>query len=244
MPIDDRQLIALASAADDQNRVAMETMHDEIAEVHFGETGEMLRDARRRHFLKGAFMAAPMIAVGSQFIPLARFMPAAWAAGEMSDADLARFAAGAERAAVAAYAAAEKTGKLNDTETKVAKLFADHHTQHAGEFEAILESDPITANKTMVDQFGGKITAAADDKAILEVAYQVENGAAATYLFALGVLQDAKNAAAVATILPVESMHAVALGTVLGKKLTDDGMVPPFETDTEALSPDKYPAAR
>ncbi len=243
MPIDDTRLIELATAADDQNRIAMRTMRDELGELHFGELAGGLRDARRRRLIKGALVATPVVAIGTQFLPLSRFMSAAWAAGEMSDADIARFAAGAERAAVAAYGVAVDTGKLNDIEVAVAELFADHHVQHAKSFESIIKSDEIDPNATMVTEFGGQIEQAADDSAILEVAFQVENGAAATYLFALGALEDPTNAAATATILPVESMHAVALGTVLGKALDDDGMVPPFETDTAALSPDDYPEA-
>ena len=42
-----------------------------------------------------------------------------------------------------------------------------------------------------------------------------------------------------ASILPVESQHAVVLGSVLGKPATD--YVPSFETTDAAVDPTKYP---
>ena len=67
--------------------------------------------------------------------------------------------------------------------------------------------------------------------------------AAATYIFALGVLGNEKAYNAVASVMPVEAQHAIALGFVLGKPLDDKSFMPSFETANGALDPAKFPVA-
>ena len=83
--------------------------------------------------------------------------------------------------------------------------------------------------------YNPKLKAATDQKALLEIAYSIEEAAAATYLSALGLLQDKSNAESSATILPVESQHAVVLGQILNKAVTD--YMPPFQNDLAGLGP-------
>ena len=83
------------------------------------------------------------------------------------------------------------------------------------------------------------MAAAADEKAILKIAYDLENAAAATYLFALGALTSKAALQLTASILPVEAQHAVVLGSVLGLKLAD--IIPSFQTTTGAVNPTDYP---
>jgi hypothetical protein len=78
---------------------------------------------------------------------------------------------------------------------------------------------------------------------VVALAYGLENAAAATYIFALGVLNTEAAYNAVASVMPVEAQHAVALGLVLGKPLDEKGFLPAFETKDGALDPAKFPAA-
>ena len=69
----------------------------------------------------------------------------------------------------------------------------------------------------------------------------MENAASATYLFALGALKDKAALQLTASILPIESAHAVTLARVLGLPISDKAYLPPFETQEAALSPDTFP---
>jgi rubrerythrin len=182
-----------------------------------------------------------VVAAGTMLAPVSAFMPAAWAATAPSDADLAKFAASLELAAVGAYQAAVKTGKLSAASVAVGTLFASHHQDHADALNSILGAAAVKAgNKTVLAAFGPKIASAANEAAILEIAYTVEEAAASTYLYALGSISDLTNAGALATILPVESQHATVLATVLKKPATD--YLIDFLTLDNALDPAKYPA--
>jgi len=236
--IDHRQLQDMAADVDEQNRIAMQTMSDELGELHFGSAGEELRDARRRSFLTKAAVAAPLVAVGAATMPITRFLPSAFAAegaAPLTDLDIAAYAVTVELAAVAAYQAAVKTGKLSPGSVTVGKSFASHHNQHAGAFSALIGQ----ANAAVLKAFGPMIASAPNEAAVLDIAYQIEEAAAATYLYALGAMQNKAAAGAVATILPIESQHAVVLGTALKKPTT--AYLPSFQNQTAALDPAKYP---
>jgi hypothetical protein len=88
-----------------------------------------------------------------------------------------------------------------------------------------------------------QLTAAKTENEVVTLAYGLENAAAATYIFALGVLGTEAAYNAVASVMPVEAQHAVALGLVLGKPLDEKGFLPGFETADGALDPAKFPAA-
>ncbi|HYF44869.1 MAG TPA: ferritin-like domain-containing protein, partial [Acidimicrobiales bacterium] len=94
-------------------------------------------------------------------------------------------------------------------------------------------------NQALLDEFAPMIEEAEDQAALLEIAKNLEEAAASTYFFALGVLQDTENALAVASILPIESQHAVVLGQALDQETEE--FVPSFETQESALTPSEYP---
>lgn len=157
-------------------------------------------------------------------------------ARQVTDIDIARFGASVELAAVQTYQLALDSGRVTDAAVgQVATLFQGHHREHAGAFNALLADNgapEVGANQAMLDAFGPQITGAADQTAILEIAFGLEQALASTHLFALGGLSIDDAQAAVTTILPVESQHAVVLGFVLGKALGD--YVPTFESGTQA----------
>ena len=64
--------------------------------------------------------------------------------------------------------------------------------------------------------------------------------AASTYLFALGSLEAMAALQLVASILPVESQHAVVLATLVNQSPGET--FPVFETQDQALTPDEFPA--
>ncbi|CAN5190260.1 hypothetical protein BH18ACT4_BH18ACT4_05350 [soil metagenome] len=238
MRLTTRELGHLASDVDDLHRDAMRSFRDDMAEVHHGETAKLLGRSRRR-FMQRADAGGALLAVGSALMPVTRWIPKA-GAQENDDPAIAAFAESVELAAVATYSAAAASGKLDPAVTAVGTMFAGHHQEHAGAF-AGLSGGTATGqpNQALLDDFAPMVAEAEDQAALLEIAFTLEVAAAATYLFALGALQDAAAAAATATILPVESQHAVVLGQALGKDVGE--YMPSFETTDEALDPTDYP---
>ena len=113
-------------------------------------------------------------------------------------------------------------------------------TSTAAAFGAAAGSSASNApNAKLLAALSPQLTAAADENAVVDIAYMLENAAASTYLFALGALTSREALQLTASILPVESQHAVVLGSVLGKPATD--YVPGFETTDAAVDPTKYP---
>jgi len=165
---------------------------------------------------------------------------------ELDDATIAAFAASVEYTAVAAYKAAAASGKVKTPAVgAAATMFAGHHKEHGDSFQAAsggkIAKD--ATNPMLLKALSDQLSAAADEKAVVKVAFNTENAAAATYLFALGALQSADALKLTASILPIESAHAVVLANVLGLMASDDAYLPPFETKKAALDPAKFPLA-
>jgi hypothetical protein len=226
MAIRTRDTASLASLkagaldVDEQHREGMRTIHDELGEVHFGGTGRALAEGRRQ-FMKKAGLTGVVLSFGSTLLPASRLMPAAWGqeseGGGLDDLTIALFAEQVELAAVAAYEAAAGTGLLDPTAVEVGTLFATHHADHAGAFASFAGDDATgVPNQAILDVFAPMITEAADQAALLQIAFDLEQGAASTYHFALGVLGP-EAAAATSTILPIEAQHAVVLSLALGE---------------------------
>jgi hypothetical protein len=241
MEISEGHLRRMVREVDDIHREGMETFTEDNTELlQFGAH----RGTSRRRFLARTAGGGAVLAIGSAMTPIGQLLTPAGAQDAPSVEDLAVFAASVEYAAVAAYGAAADSGKVTTPAVvDAATLFADHHQQHGDAFSGLVQRDDIAPNPGLLEAVGGQITDAADENAVLEIAYGVENAAAATYLFALGVLDDATAAQSMASILPVEAQHAITLGFVLGKPLDDETLMPPFETTDAALDPAEYPAA-
>lgn len=244
MEISESQLRRMTREVDDLHREGMTTFTEDNRELIFGDLGKGEAGTSRRRFLAGAAGGGALLTIGSAVTPIGRLLTPAGAQDTPSVADIAVFAASVEYAAVAAYGAAADSGKVTTPAVgEAATLFADHHQQHGDAFAALVQRDDIAPNPGLLEAVGSQIGAAADEAAVLEIAYGVENAAAATYLFALGVVDDVTAAEAMASILPVEAQHAITLGFVLGKTLDDPTLMPPFETTDEALDPAELPAA-
>ena len=253
MEISERQLRQLARDVDEQHRDGMATMATDIAELHAetrrfratqaavqpststprGDPAAQRRHRRRRADDRHDRAHAAVDAAG-----------AAAAAAELTDADIAAFAECVELAAVDAYKAAAQSGKL-----PAGRAAGRHHlrrppprARHRVRRRRV-GVDRRSRTRSCSASSAPQIQAAADQNAILDIAYDLENAAAATYLFALGALTSNAALPLTASILPVESQHAVVLGTVLGKSPTDKTFLPSFQTQDGAVTPDQFPVA-
>jgi rubrerythrin len=248
MEISERHLRRLAHDVDEQHRDGMATMASDIAELH-AETRRFRAtqpgvDEARRAFLRRAGVGAGALAIGTTALTLRSMLPAAAAAAaqELTDADIAAFAESVELAAVEAYKAAAGSGKLQPAVVEVGTTFAGHHAEHAKAFAGASGGTATgKPNPKLLTAVGEQLKTANDQAAILTIAYDLENAAAATYLFALGALKSEAALALTASILPVESQHAVALGRALGKPATE--FVPSFQTQDSAVDPAEFPVA-
>jgi hypothetical protein len=238
-----RELRSLVERVDDQHRDGMRSVRSELDELHFGETARRFGSTRRQLLTRAAAGGA-LLSLGGALVPVSRLLPAAAAQG-LTDVDIASFAASVELAAVAPYQAALDSGKVTDAAVGgAATTFQAHHQEHAAAFNGLATAngaDEVGANQAVLAAFGPMLEAAADQAAILEIALQLEEGAASTYLFALGALTVPEAYSATATILPIESQHATVLATVLGKPAEE--YLPAFVTQDAALDPADFPIA-
>lgn len=246
MEISEHALRAMVREVDDQHHDGLHSMQSDVRELH----AEMrhLRGDSRRGFLTKAGVGAAAITIGSTVLPFSKLISPV-AAQELTDGDIAAFAESVELAAVEAYKAAAGSGKVKTKAVgEAAGLFATHHQAHAEAFGGasggMAKGKP---NAKLLEVVGGQLQSAADEKAVIQIAYDLENGAAATYLFALGALKSQAALSLTASILPVESQHAVVLGSVLGKSGKDlfpaGGENNAFQTKEGALDPAQFPVA-
>ena len=235
MDITEQQLRALTREVDEQHRDGMAALPAQIAELHHGEGRRLLTPPR-----PGTMIGTALV-VGALAIPLASAFRAYAADG--GDGGVAAFAESVELAAVEAYKAAAASGKVTTPAVlDAATMFAGHHQEHAAAFGAAAGSAATKKpNPKLLAAVAGQLSGAADQAAILKIAFDLENAAAATYVFALGALTSKAALQLTASILPVEAQHAVVLGQVLNLPAT--AYIPSFETSTAAVTPDKYPIA-
>lgn len=229
MSIDQRQLADLTDEVDQLHHEGMRTFREK-AEAE-------IRTSRRSLFAKAGAGGA-LLSLGAMAGPISRLVPAASAAG-LDDGTLAAFGASLEFAIAAAYQSALDSGKLSASVANTARMFQGHHLEHGRAFNAISSATSEKPNTRILAVFKPRLRVAAGEDAILQIAFSIEETAAATYLSSLGVLQDQSNAELVATILPVESQHAVVIGQILKKPVSD--YMPAFQSGDQALDASRYP---
>jgi rubrerythrin len=244
MEISERELNALTAEVEDLHREGMETMPQDIAELHAGE-GRQFVEESHRSFVSGIGMGGlAALTIGALTIPLASLWDAAYAAPS-ADVAIAKYAESVELAAVAAYGIAAKSGLIKGAGLTTAEAFAKQHEDHAKAFGAYAgDASKAKANPGLVKALGPQFESAKTETDLVKLAYTVENAAASTYLYAIGALTDPTAQALTATILPVESQHAVVWGLVLGYTPgSPSDYIPTFVGTSEALAPSKYPIA-
>jgi hypothetical protein len=137
------------------------------------------------------------------------------------------------------YRAAIAGGKVSADVLPVVTAFSDHHLQHGQAYAGLAGKAALNrANPALVEEFLPQIEDAADQAAVLNVLFELENSAAASYTGALAEIRGLNAAASMANILPIEARHAVVLGETLGLDL--DEYVPSFEDPEKGFDPDQY----
>jgi len=234
---------------DEQHHESLGTLKADLRELH-AETRRLVGGASRRDFLIRSAIATTTLAVGSQLLPMGSLFSGVAGAQALTDADIAAFAASLEYTAVATYTAVAASGKV--TTKAVLDAGASFSTQHQahGDAFASLANDTIasgTTNKNLLTALSTQLSQADDEMAVIRLAFQVENAAAATYQFALGALQTPRYKQLTASILPIEAGHAAVLGQILfagdPKKDLEKQWLPPFQTEAGFVDPTKNPVA-
>jgi Ferritin-like domain len=158
------------------------------------------------------------------------------------DAGINAFAQSVELALAQAYAELASSGKVATPEAVAAtNAFAAHHQEHAAALGALAGSRATsTPNRRLTTMFTARVRDAPDQRAALRAALTFEDEASSTYLFALGSLEATPDLQLAASILPVESRHAVVLAALVNE--APRKTFPVFETQDEALRPDGFPA--
>ena len=247
MEIEARGLRRLAQDVDERHNEAMSTFRDDIRAGHAALVRSgALRNRGRRGFLAGLGAGGAALTVASMF------GPAGWlsfaGAQSMTDEDLAAFAQSVELAAVAAYGMAAPA--LTAATRPVGELFAQHHQDHADAFGAVAGSKAVSEpNGALVTALTPALQAVRDERSALELAFTLENQAAATYAFGLTAASGADAVSGMATILPIESEHAAVIGAALGMPLTEIFVNGAFESASagdgtdpaKGLDPAKFP---
>ncbi|MYS24538.1 ferritin-like domain-containing protein [Streptomyces sp. SID4948] len=197
-------------------------------------------DPGRRRFLLGAGGAAAALALAacssndkkspssSGKAPAATPSASASGAGTYTgDLKVVALAVALENQAVGAYQAAlaaAKAGKLGTVPPAVATFVTTamaQHTDHAKAWNAVLTGagKPAITNVPLSNQPAtlavlGKAASVGD---VAQLALQLEDQAAQTYLFATYNVTSPAGIATAASIAPVEAMHAAILNFVLGQ---------------------------
>lgn len=237
----------LVDEVDEQHREGMRTIAEDLAAVHLDRSDPDVV-ASRRNFVRNLGVGAVAFgAVAVSGVALAGAAAAQTAAGEapelgQADLQLVIFAQGLELAAAAAYGVAIDTKTLSSPAAETCRLFARHHREHAAALAGLTPKDQVvtTPNAAVVNAIAPQLQAARDQDAVLSIMYGVEEGAAATYLRAVGTVDSFLVAGPAATILPVESQHAVVLGQLTDQPISS--WMPAFGTTTAAFDPARYPA--
>lgn len=134
--------------------------------------------------------------------------------GNSMDLALARTAASLEALAVTTYDAAIKSNLVTTPVVgQAAMVFMDHHQQHQDALNGVIES----AGGQAVNEPNAAVKAAVvdpvltgpglDEAKIVKLAYELEDAAAQTYVFAVGALSTKELRSTLATIAGIEAQH-------------------------------------
>jgi Ferritin-like domain len=264
--ISETELVGMTSALEDAHHESLPSMRDSLTE--WRESSADVRDgiarlvstpSSRRAFLLGGGAVIGGVAlvgsgVGSGLAAAATprsAMPTTASAQKLSgDLAVVALAASLENLAVGTYQAgidAATKGSLGDVPPAVvtfAQTVQGQHKDHAAAWNAVLTG----AGKQAVDGVDMTVKKSVD-KAFAQVkdvpglaklALELENGAAATYLSAIGAVKSPAGIKTAATIQPVEMQHAAILNFLLGQYPVPDSFA---KTDGARTTSDKIGAA-
>lgn len=151
-------------------------------------------------------------------------------ASTSQDITILRTASSIERLAVDVYQTAIDSGLVTTAAVgSAAGLFQAQHVEHAELFEGATSSlggEPFTtANTAVLELLQPTIDGLSDELGVIQLAYDLEAAAAATYFSTVGVFDDASLNTAAMSVGGVEARHVAVLGNVLSE-LGDATRVP------------------
>lgn len=235
MRISSKRLRALAADVDAQHQRLAGLRRQRVAEARAAD----LRT--RRRFLGEIGVGTAAVAAGTSLLPALRVLPAgAQEDEEISDEELAAFAASAELVAVEIYGLAVEADVLSGSSLSLAGRFSDHHQEYADALGDAAGVTPAVNSNLEEGLYAQPIENAVDELSWLNVLLLVEENLAATYTSLLGEVGP-EMAALFATILPVEGQQAAVIGHATGD-LEPNEYLPALQTQTGALDPASYPA--
>ena len=131
-----------------------------------------------------------------------------------------RTASSIENLAIAAYQIAIDSGLVTTAAVvSAAKLFQDHHRQHADLFQSTTRNmggEAFTKpNPAVLAQLKPTIDALKDEQGVVRLALLLERAAAATYQAGVGTVTDRTLNVALMSVGGVEARHAAALAAAL-----------------------------
>jgi hypothetical protein len=190
--------------------------------------------ATRRRFLHGAGLGG----LAACALPLTlRSQPAF--AQEAGDAAITAFLESIELAIVEVYGRIDVALLTPELVATVAR-FTEHHREHARALaEAAGDEATGEPNPALLDDLDEQLARAGDETSVVNLAFSLETSAAGTYLFALGALEARGALELAASVLPVESEHAIVFGTALELRVPD--LVPSFDNQDAAFKPEAFP---
>jgi len=203
----------------------------------------------RRSFVRNLGMGAVAFgAVTASGVALASGAGAVTATSEPpelgeSDRQILRFLQSVELAGAAAYGVAIDSGKLGSEAVETLRTFQHYHRDHAQAFGALLDSalQVSVPNPGVTQPLVASINAAPGEQAVLQALYGYEESAAATLLRSLGLADSWLVAGPIATILPIDGMQAVVLGSMAD--LPESEWLPAFVTVDGAFQPALQPVS-
>lgn len=245
--VSEAELVAMTEDLEDAHHETLPSMRNSLAEwsessddVREGLARLVSTPSSRRAFLfgGGAILGGVALA-GSGFgsglaaaatrrgVAVPGAAPAAKAQKLTGDLAVVALAASLENLAVATYQAgidAATKGSLGDVPPAVvtfAQTAQSQHKDHAAAWNGVLTGAgkkavsgvDLTVKKS-VDKAFAQVK---DVPGLAKLALELENGAAATYLAAIGAVKSPAGIKTAATIQPVEMQHAAILNFVLGE---------------------------
>lgn len=243
----------LRETVKDQSQ-AMRSMRDLVGRLFGG--GSKVDPAAKADVVLGGLNRRRFLQVGGLSIASAAILaacgtddgdtagPATTAGGASQDTDvlILRTASSLERYAVDLYDLAIASGLVTTAAIgDAAKLFREQHLEHAMLFEGATEAkapgqafrDP---NPAVAEMLQPRVDALGSETQVIQLAYDVEAAAAATYFSTVGAFEDANLNTSAMSVGGVEARHVAILGGVLMSE--ESPSVPPsgFQTADGAVA--------
>jgi len=231
MSIDERELAALLEASQDLHADAMRDNREQLRELVDVEAGrgapdpDQAAEFARLHTrsIGTGFRTGGLLAAAGLGAALVTVTASPAFAKSSPDVQMLQTAASIENLAVATYETALTLPFIGGTDANsVVKAFVtktkDQHTEHAAAFNAAIKklkgatqtaTDPVLLG--VVNQAKPGLTG---PKAVVDLALELEDGAAQTYVANVGAMKNKSARSVTASIMGVEAQHAAILRAV------------------------------